>query len=272
MVRLIIATDGPLWLAWIFLFIGLTPIHATEAALAKAQIFYDSGRYAEAHSILAEHDDSRAASPAALYLLGKIKVHCGDYTAAIQLLARAVALAPLESDYQLWLGNSYAWAASTADLKDKAQWGRKSLRAYQAAIELKPDNLSAHLSLLNFYRHVPRVLGGGLARAYREADEIRRHDPVQGAYALAILYLQEKRFTQAAGALATVLANNPRHYGANVALGRLALATGVGLKQGESAFRLCLTLEPSENDCSHEQVAAELDKLVEQFPQVAAEI
>ena len=253
----------------VLLFLGHISSHATETAVTKAQRLYASGRYAEADLVLADHDSSPTAPAADLYLLGKIKVHCGDYAAAIKLLARAVALAPAESDYQLWLGNSYAWAASTADLKERAQWGRKSLRAYQTAIQLQPGNLSARLSLLNFYRHVPRLLGGGMARAYHEAEEIRRRDPSQGTYALAVLYAHEQHAAQAAAALAIVLANNPRHYGANVALGRLAVASGVGRPQGERALRLCLTLQPSENDVSHEQVAADLRELVEQSPRLA---
>ncbi|NBX59293.1 MAG: hypothetical protein EBT62_02345, partial [Opitutaceae bacterium] len=64
------------------------------------------------------------------------------------------------------------------------------------------------------------------------------------------------------------LANNPRHYGANVALGRLAIASGVGWPQGERALRLCLTLQPSENDVSHEQVAVDLRQLVERSPRL----
>lgn len=269
MARLISASPRPLWLVGIFIFIGLIPSHAAETAVAEAQRLYASGRYAEAGLVLADHDCSPAAPAADLFLLGKIKVHCGDYAAAIKVLSQAVALAPAESDYQLWLGNSYAWAASTADLKKRAQWGRKSLRAYQAAIQLQPGNLSARLSLLNFYRQVPRVFGGGLARAYNEAEEIRRRDPIQGTYAFAVLYAHEQRSAQAATALATVLANNPHHYGANVALGRLAIATGLGWPQGERALRLCLTLQPSENDVSHEQVAADLRQLVQQAPRLA---
>ncbi len=269
MVRLTTASSKPLWLVGVFLFMGLVPSHAAETAVTKAQRLYASGRYAEANLVLVDHDCSPAAPAADLYLLGKIKVHCGDYAAAIKLLSRAVALAPAESDYQLWLGNSYAWAASTADLKQRAQWGRKSLRAYQAAIQLQPGNLSARLSLLNFYRHVPRLLGGGMARAHNEAEEIRRRDPLQGSYALAVLYAHEQHSAQAAAALAAVLANNPRHYGANVALGRLAIASGVGWPQGERALRLCLTLQPSENDVSHEQVAADLRQLVEQASRLA---
>ena len=268
MVRLTTASSKPLWLVGVFIFMGLVSGHAAETAVTKAQSLYASGRYAEADLVLADYDCSPTAPAADLYLLGKIKVHCGDYAAAFKLLSRAVALAPAESDYQLWLGNSYAWAAGTADLKERAQWGRKSLRAYQAAIQLQPGNLSARLSLLNFYRHVPRLLGGGMARAYHEAEEIRRRDPIQGTYALAVLYAHEQHSAQAAAALAIVLANNPRHYGANVALGRLAIASGVGWPQGERALRLCLTLQPSENDVSHEQVAVDLRQLVEQAPRL----
>jgi tetratricopeptide (TPR) repeat protein len=179
----------------------------------------------------------------------------------MEQLERAVALAPQESDYQHWLGNSYAWAAATAPVCDKAALGRKCLAAYQHAIALDPDNLPVRFSLMNFYRHVPRLLGGGLGRAAAEAEEIRRRDPVQGGYAQAVLLGDEKKYPAAFAALAEVLRQRPDHYAANCLLGRLALASGAQQAEGAAALRHCLQLTPSENDESHEAVARWLGQL-----------
>jgi tetratricopeptide (TPR) repeat protein len=195
------------------------------------------------------------------YRSGKRAVQHRDYAGAVEQLERAVALAPRESDYHHWLGNSYAWAATAAPLCDKSALGRKCLAAYQRALELAPDNLSARFSLMNFYRHVPRLLGGGPARATAEAVEICRRDPVQGAYARAVLLGDEKKYRAAFAALAEVLRQQPDHYAANCLFGRLALASGERVPEGAAALRRCLQLVPTETDESHDAVARWLGQL-----------
>lgn len=212
--------------------------------------------------------DPVAGSAEELYRSGKRAVLRGDHVAATRLLEQAVAVAPREPDYQHWLGNSYAWVAATASLGDKPAMGRKCLAAYLRAIALDPDNLPARFSLMNFYRRVPRVLGGGLARAGEQAEEIRRRDPLQGAYARAVLQGDEKKYAEAFTTLAGVLRQNPAYYAANLTLGRLALESGQRLDEGATALRRCLALAPSENDESHEAVTRCLSQLT--APQPAA--
>jgi tetratricopeptide (TPR) repeat protein len=195
------------------------------------------------------------------YTQGKRAVQRGDYAVAIEQLSVAVALAPRESDYYHWLGNSYGWAAAAAPVCDKAALGRKCLAAYLRAIELDPDNLAARLSLMNFYRHVPRLLGGGLERAAEEAEEIRRRDPVQGGYARAVLLGDEKKFAEAITILAGVLRQKPDYYSANCLFGRLALESGIRQAEGAAALRRCLQMTPSESDESHQTVGRWLGQL-----------
>lgn len=202
-----------------------------------------------------------SAEAEALCRSGKLALRRREYAVAVEQLTRAVALAPRESDYHHWLGNSYAWSAATAPLCDKSALGRKCLAAYQRAVELAPDNLAARISLMNFYRHVPRLLGGGPARAAAEAEEIRRRDPVQGAYARAVLLGDEKKYTAAFAVLAEVLRLQPDHYAANCLFGRFALASGGRLTEGAAALRRCLRLTPSETDESHEAVTRWLGQL-----------
>lgn len=193
--------------------------------------------------------------------LGKDAVQRGEYAAAVELLERSVALAPRESDYAHWLGNSYAWAAATAPLSDKPGLGRKCLAAYQRAIELDPENLPARFSLMNFYRRVPRLLGGGLARAREEAAEIERRDSLRGAHARAILLGDEKKYAGAYALLSDVTRRNPSYYGAQLSLGQLALESGGYKEEGIAALRRCLELTPSENDENHERVIQYLEQL-----------
>lgn len=215
------------------------------------------GSLASATVVLSAQPDSAAT----LLLQGKVAIRRGDYATAMDALERGVALAPQESDYHHWLGNACAWAASVATLADKPALGKKCLAAYRRALELDPGNLPARLSLMNFYRHVPRLLGGGMSRARAEAEEIRRRDLVQGAYALAVLQAQEKDYAAAFATLAEVRRQSPAHYAALVLTGRVAIASGERLSEGEAALRRCLELAPAETDESHEAVARCLGEL-----------
>ncbi len=192
---------------------------------------------------------------------GKLSVQRKEYTMAMKQLERAAALAPRDPDYQHWLGNSYAWAAAVAPLCDKTALGRKCLAAYQRTLALDPDHVGVRLSLVNFYRHVPSLLGGGVGRAREQVEEIRRRDPAEGRYALALLHWHEKKWPAAFAALAEVLRQKPEHYAANFLFGRVALASGERIPEGRAALRHCLTLAPSEADESHETVTRWLGEM-----------
>jgi tetratricopeptide (TPR) repeat protein len=211
-------------------------------------------------------DEPVAGGANELYRQGKQAVLRGDYVAATVLLQRAIGIAPRESDYHHWLGNGFAWLAATAPLGDKPALGRKCLAAYLRAIELDPDNLGARFSLMNFYRRVPRWLGGGPERAAEQAEEIHRRDPLQGAYARAVLLGDEKHYPEALATLAEVVRQHPAYYAANLAFGRLALESGLRQDEGAAALRRCLELAPAENDESHEVVTRCLNEFVVRLP------
>lgn len=190
----------------------------------------------------------------ALLRTGRQAVLQGDYAAAIRLFEAAVTQAPREADAHHWLGNAYAWAAAGADLSDKPALGRKCLAAYRRALELDPDNLPARFSLMNFYRHVPRLLGGGLGRARAEAEEIGRRDAVQGLQAQAVLHAHEKDYAAAFAALDEVRRKRPDDYASLALFGRVALESGQRHDEGVAALRRCLELTPADTDESHAAV------------------
>lgn len=237
---------------------------APPALLAEqAQAAYAAKNWSAAEAAYRQLAGQTPASGTACYHLGKLAILREDFTAAAQWLEKAVALAPQESDYHLWLGNCYAWEASTAPLREKPALGRQCLAAYRRALQLNPDNVAARMGLLHFYRHVPRLLGGGLDRAYAEAEEIRCRDAHQGALALAILHRQEEKHPQAYAELTGLLRAQPQDYTLHYELGRLAVMAGRWVEEGERSLRHCLTQTPGENDASHDLVWWNLGQLAE---------
>ncbi|MBI5424102.1 MAG: tetratricopeptide repeat protein [Opitutae bacterium] len=244
-------------------FLLAAALHAAEpAALAHATALYAAGRYAEATASFEEIARHEPAAPAVLYHLGKLVLHRRDYPRAVELLARAAQAAPNDAAIALWLGNAHAWSASVAEsLGPRVSHGRQALAHYRRAVELDPSSVPARFSLMNFYRHVPALLGGGLNRACAQAAEIDRLDPVAGAHARALLAFHQQNFDAARATLQQLLAKKPAHYAANFLLGRLAVASGRHRDEGRAALERCLQLTPTENDEPHDEARALLAQL-----------
>jgi len=244
-------------------FIAVAARSAAAAIPDEGLALYESRHYAEAEHVFQRLAAADPHDPLAAYYLGKIAIARRDYAAAVRLLEQAVALAPDQSDYYLWLGNGYAWAAATATYGDKVTSGRKCLAAYRRALELNPGNCWAHFGLMNFYRHVPAFLGGGLGNAHGEAEEICRRDVSLGALALAVLATHEKNYPRAFALLGKLVRLDPASFAANLAFGRLALTTGQHLAEGEACLHRCLMLRPTENDEGPEEVLRCLGRIAE---------
>jgi tetratricopeptide (TPR) repeat protein len=248
---------------YLAVFVVVAARSAAASITAEGQALYEGRRYAEAEHVFQQLAAADPRDPGAVYYLGKIAIARRDYAVAIRFLEQAAALASDQSDYYLWLGNGYAWAAATATYGDKVALGRKCLAAYRRALELNPDNRWAHFGLMNFYRHVPAFLGGGLGNAYGEAEEICRRDAPLGTFALAVLATHEKNYPKAFALLEKLLRQDPACFAANLAYGRLAITTGRHLTEGEACLHHCLTLHPTENDEGPEMVRQCLGQIAE---------
>jgi tetratricopeptide (TPR) repeat protein len=248
---------------WTLALLAAVTVCVAAPPIDTGRELYAEGQFQQAAVIFARISSADPTEAAARFYLGKISIRQADYAVAMRHLERAVALAPQESDYQVWLGNSYAWAASVASLGEKAGLGRKCLAAYRQAIALNPDNIAAHVSLMNFYRHVPPMFGGGLDKAYAEAEAVRQRNADKGQWAIAILCLQEKKCAQAVALLTALARRNPSDYAVHCALGKVAIETGTHLEEAEAAFGRCLELRPTEEDDGHDFVQWGLGKIAE---------
>jgi tetratricopeptide (TPR) repeat protein len=249
--------------ARLVIFFAAAALAFADGDIDRGQALFQSAHYSEARLIFGSIAESEPENARACYYLGRIAVRECDYETAVRFLERSVAIAPAESDFHLWLGNAYAWAAATAPLAGKAELGRKCLVTYRRAIDLYPGNLAAHFGLMNFYRHVPGMFGGGMAKAYGEAETIRQLDPDKGALAMAILRFHEKQSAEAFTLLTGLVRKSPSDYAAHCELGRAGVETGTHLDEAGAAFRVCLTLCPTENDEGHDFVHWGLGRIAE---------
>jgi tetratricopeptide (TPR) repeat protein len=183
--------------------------------------------------------------------LSQLALQRNDLDAAIAHAEKAVTLSPNESRLHLRLGDAYGSAAQKASLFSQMGLAKKCRAAYEKAVELDPKSVAAHRSLMGYYQQAPAMVGGGLDKAHREAEEIKKLDALAGRQAIAGLYIVEKKYAQAFAEFEDVLKEKPDDYAALFQTGRLAAISGERLDAGLSALRRCLEQTPPENQPGH---------------------
>jgi tetratricopeptide (TPR) repeat protein len=230
-----------------------------EEALAH----YKAKDYPAARFAFVQLAEAEPANAKPRYFLGAIAMRRNDHDDAIAQLEQAVALAPDNSDYYAELGGAYGAAARKSGMLSQMSFARKCREALEKAVELNPDNLAARNGLISFYRQAPGFLGGGMPKAYTQAEAIKQRDPMRGLLILGTLYASERRFDEAFASAEEFLRLQPDGYLAHYTLGRLAAESGQRLDIGEKHLRRCLELSPAADEPGHAAVHWRLGVIAE---------
>jgi tetratricopeptide (TPR) repeat protein len=124
-------------------------------------------------------------------------VNAADYDGAVEVGEHAIRASP--HDGALWrsLGEAYGAKALHAPVLSRLRWARKCRTAFENAVALAPTDVDSRIDLFLFYLEAPRVVGGSIGRARRQADEIVRLDSARGHTMLGALWARQKDFTRA---------------------------------------------------------------------------
>src|SRR5512140_1316659 len=95
---------------------------------------------------------------------------------AIAAGEKAIALAPNNSEYHMWLGRAYAEKADHSSFVTAAKLTKQIRQEFEHAVELDASNVAARSDLAEFYLEAPAFMGGGKSKARREADAIAQQD------------------------------------------------------------------------------------------------
>ncbi|MDB6095395.1 MAG: hypothetical protein JWM32_2957 [Verrucomicrobia bacterium] len=253
-----------------FLFATLALASNAEAPRETAIALYKAKQFPEARIAFEKIAAENPRDAEAHYYLGTIADRRNDNDEAVKQLEAAVALNPASSEYFASLGEAYGTAANKAGMLAKMSWAKKCQAALEKSIELDPNNLAARNGLVSYYRAAPSFVGGGMPKAYAQAEEIRKRDPLMGASVLAQLYIVEHKYEEAFGLFNEVLEASPDNYLAHYSLGRTAAQSGLHLAEGEKALKRCLELTPGKGDPSHAAVQWRLGNLAEKRGDPAA--
>jgi tetratricopeptide (TPR) repeat protein len=153
----------------------------------QANALLQQGRADDAAASLHELLSEQPGDAVAHQLLCRVDYSQQIADDAIRECERAVALDPSSSDNELWLGRAYGYKAAHANPISALSLAIKVRTAFERAVQLDPENVSAMSDLGQFYVEAPSLIGGGLDKAQALAARMMPHFPSQAHRLLALI-------------------------------------------------------------------------------------
>ena len=178
--------------------------------LSRAEELYQRTEYGRAIDVLQALDTRDAAVYA---LLGKACFRQGQYRQAVADLEKAVGQDSLNSDYYDWLGRAYGRLAEGSSFLSALGYAKKTVRAFERAVELGPSNLEALSDVFEYYLQAPGMVGGGLDKAETIARRFGDLNAAEYHWAHARLAEKRKDFETAEREFRAAFATAPNEVG-----------------------------------------------------------
>ena len=256
----------------------------TNQGLERGIQLFDDGKYPEAKEFFEGFVKENPKNDTALFYLGKVWLNLEDHDKSIDWLKKAVKLNEKSSDYHLWLGQAYGIKAQNSSMFKQPFLAKKVKNEFKKAVELDPANLDARFGLMQYYVVAPGVMGGDRDEGKKQAEEIRKLDPVKGHQAFALIYEQEEnydeaekeylaaieqrpesldsyfalgyfygrieKYDKASETFEKIVAKDPEEMGAYYQIGRMGALSGQNLDRAVECFKKYLTKEPGKDSPS----------------------
>lgn len=144
-----------------------------RADRTQADSLVQQGRVDEAAALLHEIVGSHPDNAKARQLLCRIYYAEGMADDAIRECELAAAADPSDSETEMWLGRAYGLKASKANPLTAFTLAKKVRTAFERAVQLNPANVHAMSDLGEYYVDAPAIVGGGLDKAQRLAQQLQ---------------------------------------------------------------------------------------------------
>jgi tetratricopeptide (TPR) repeat protein len=174
---------------------------------------------------------------------GKAAMARNDEDAAVALFEKAVAQNPKSAEAHFGLGSAYGSQAQKASIFGQASLAGKTRDEFEKAVELDPNHLDARFGLIQFYAFAPGFMGGSYDKAFAQAAEIRKRDPLRGHRATAFIYAQQKKTEEAKKEYFDEVKEFPKSPRAHLDLG-LFYMNAKDYKASGNEFDIALQLDP----------------------------
>ena len=141
-----------------------------------------AGRADDAINTLRSKINASPNDGEAYNLLCRAYFSMGDWDRGISACEKAMAIAPNNSRYHMWLGRIYGEKADGVVFFKAASLAGKVREEFETAVRLDPNNVEARSDLGEFYLEAPGIVGGGRDKAEAQARALAALDPAKAHY------------------------------------------------------------------------------------------
>jgi Tfp pilus assembly protein PilF len=150
---------------------------------------------------------------------GRAAMARNDAAAAATLFEKAVAQNPKSAEAHYLLGTAYGSQAQKASIFGQASLAGKTKYEFEKAVELDPNLVEARYGLVEYYTMAPGFIGGSFDKAFAQAAEIKKHDPLMAHRAAAFVYTHQKKTDEARNEYLAEVREFPKSARAHIDLG-----------------------------------------------------
>ncbi|MGB2696265.1 MAG: tetratricopeptide repeat protein [Candidatus Zixiibacteriota bacterium] len=256
----------------------------TNQGLEKGIKLFEEKKYPEAREFFEGFVKENPKNDTALFYIGKIWLIQDDHDKSIDWLKKSVELNDTSCEYHIWLGQAYGVKAQNSSMLKQPFLAKKVKKEFKKAVELDSANLDARFALAQYYLVAPGIMGGNKDEAKKQAEEIKKQDPLLGHQAFGLIYEHEeeyekaekeylaavekdtskvnsyyelgyfygriKKYDNAAQTFEKIVEIHPEEMGAYYQIGKMGALSGQNLNRAVECFKKYLTKEPGENSPS----------------------
>jgi tetratricopeptide (TPR) repeat protein len=175
---------------------------------------------------------------------GRAAMARNDADAAATLFEKAVAQAPNNAEAHYLLGSAYGSQARKASIFGQASLAGKTKDEFEKAVALDPNLLEARFGLVEYYAMAPGIMGGSYDKAFAQAEEIRKRDPLMAHRAVAFVYSHQGKPDLEKKEYADEIKEFPKSGRAHMDLG-LSYLTDKNYKAAADAFETAVKVDPT---------------------------
>jgi tetratricopeptide (TPR) repeat protein len=175
---------------------------------------------------------------------GRAAMNRNDADAAAALFEKAVAQNPKNAEAHYLLGTAYGSQAQKASIFGQASLAGKTKDEFEKAVALDPALLDARFGLIQYYTMAPGIMGGSYDKAFAQAAEIKKRDPLMAHRAAAFIYTHQKKTEEARNEYLAEVREYPKSARAHIDLG-VSYIVEKNFKAANDEFETALNVEPT---------------------------
>lgn len=166
------------YLLFIFLFSPL--LLWSQSNFEKGEKLFRAKKFDDAKEVFEEVLKTKPSDLKTLEYLGDIAANNKSWEEAVKYYKKLKKLKPTEANYYFKYGAALGMHASVVNKLKALGMISDVKEAFEKAIELNPKHVMARWGLIEFYLHLPGILGGSESKAILYSNELMQLSPVDG--------------------------------------------------------------------------------------------